>query len=88
MGLSGVCMGSIVWAASELHSAIRSDQCSMHFQLYESVVVDANVRPVEAYSGLVASAKGVRASHLTTNDVSAGVEFDKSKWGRTSLVKE
>ena len=51
----------------------------MHFQLYESVVVDANVRPVEAYSGLVASAKGVRASHLTTNDVSAGVELDKSK---------
>tara|TARA_B100000676_G_C17325827_1_gene458969 strand:+ start:280 stop:405 length:126 start_codon:yes stop_codon:yes gene_type:complete len=41
--------------------------------------MDANVRPMEAYSGEAASAKGDRASHLTTNEVSAGEEFGKSK---------
>lgn len=49
--------------------------------------MDANVRPVEAYSWMAASAKGVGAAHLVTNDTKAVTASGKPKLGRIHLAK-
>jgi hypothetical protein len=88
VGPSGVCMASPVQVVPEPREAVRHDQSSRHHRLYEWVIADANDRPATTYSGMTASAKGVKASHLATNDVKAGAASAKFRWGRTALAKE